>query len=300
MYVLSASRLLLVLLMNTNHTHLDSALFLSKVAVWAAALICTLSLPMALANDWLILICAPLAGLILAHGVELQHQSLHYTGVKSHRVSRALGFVLGLPALTPFSAYQLTHLWHHKNIGTANDREFFSHRLMGFSLVEFLAFAFSPLRALHGAFDKFQFPNNTRVQRTSKMGQRILLEFTAMKLFLSSGIMLCFIAPHFYSVLATWVFAYWSFSIWHFLIEFPEHYRCENLSGDVLKNTRSITSVPLARYLTNSNNFHVEHHLNPQVPMQKLCVVHTQIRSSIRYKCTGYVEFYKAVYREVK
>jgi len=56
----------------------------------------------------------------------------------------------------------------------------------------------------------------------------------------------------------------------HFLIELPEHIGCDKTHRDVRINTRSYRTNPIWFYITNGNNFHIEHHLYPHVAVHQL------------------------------
>ena len=66
-------------------------------------------------------------GLMFAHAVELQHQSLHGTGLATARGNRWVGRLLGLPMLVSYSHYRARHLRHHRYLGTSRDTEFFQY-----------------------------------------------------------------------------------------------------------------------------------------------------------------------------
>jgi fatty acid desaturase len=71
-----------------------------------------------------------LLGLAIAHGIELQHQAIHYTGFRNRILNIISGNLLGLPTLNSFTHYQTLHNWHHQKIGTKDDIEFFNdHRI---------------------------------------------------------------------------------------------------------------------------------------------------------------------------
>jgi fatty acid desaturase len=56
----------------------------------------------------------------------------------------------------------------------------------------------------------------------------------------------------------------------HFLIELPEHIGCDKTNRDVRVNTRTYRTNPVWFYITNGNNYHIEHHLYPHVAVHKL------------------------------
>ena len=77
----------------------------------------------------------------------------------------------------------------------------------------------------------------------------------------------------------------------HALIELPEHYRCDTDSTDSFRNSRSIRSTPFLTWFTNGNNLHVEHHLLPGLPIERLHELHERIAPRIKYLCPTYVSF---------
>ena len=68
-----------------------------------------------------------LLGMMFAHCIELQHQCLHHTAYRSKKWNRFIGVLLGLPSLVSFSDFQYSHMRHHRNLGTPQDKEFFDH-----------------------------------------------------------------------------------------------------------------------------------------------------------------------------
>lgn len=78
----------------------------------------------------------------------------------------------------------------------------------------------------------------------------------------------------------------------HKLIELPEHTFCNKGSADVFQNTRSVRSNPFMTWLTNGNNFHVEHHQFPSVPIDGLSSLYRENTGRHVFHSTGYRQFY--------
>src|SRR5579864_1573325 len=51
------------------------------------------------AHGWLALVAMAILGQLFAHGVELEHQTLHNTAFRGRSWNRGVGFMLGLPML---------------------------------------------------------------------------------------------------------------------------------------------------------------------------------------------------------
>ena len=85
----------------------------------------------------------------------------------------------------------------------------------------------------------------------------------------------------------------------HALIEMPEHYGCERDSRDTLHNTRSMPSNRVMQWFTNGNNFHVEHHRYPNIPLQNARLVYHVLTPGHRYNEPGYRAFYRKLMAEI-
>lgn len=82
-------------------------------------------------SHWLVVLVGELTlGILFAHAVELQHQVLHGTAFKSRKVSRFIGFLLGVPMMVAYSRYRTLHMLHHRFLGTDKDTEFLNMLVM--------------------------------------------------------------------------------------------------------------------------------------------------------------------------
>ena len=50
-------------------------------------------------------------------------------------------------------------------------------------------------------------------------------------------------------------------------------------------------------WFTNGNNFHVEHHLMPNLPIERLPDLHSEVRERLRYLEPGYVHYFRQLIR---
>jgi fatty acid desaturase len=242
-------------------------------------------------------------GLMFAHGVELQHQALHAQGFRNKQWNELAGIILGLPMLVSFAGYQASHLRHHKHLGTPKNKEFFDYgdqygssqralfrvwfnRLMMPSL--YLDFAKNLWQALWvGRFPAERHDVSARMRR----------DYIAMLFFIIAlGAASC-------ATFASLIFLVWALPLVlvaapvHALIEMPEHYRCDVSSTDVFRNTRTIKSNALMTWYTNGNNYHVEHHLMPSLPIDRLHDLHEAISKNNQFFHSSYRDFYLALLR---
>ncbi|GAA1982244.1 fatty acid desaturase family protein [Catenulispora subtropica] len=244
-----------------------------------------------------------LCGLMYAHAVELQHEALHGIGFRTMRANTVAGILLGLPLLTSFAAYQASHMRHHRLLGTPQNKEFFDygdqygagtgnrfHRTLlwvyRFSMVShFLGFFWTAGKLAAGRTLSEEKPTAMRGIRRD-YAIMIALIVTVVAATLVTG-----------SRLALWI---WLAPLAvagpvHAAIEFPEHYRCQTLTTDVFQNTRTIRSNRLAAWFTNGNNFHVEHHLMPSLPIHQLGELHGRLKGRHHYYHRTYRDFIRSL-----
>jgi len=77
----------------------------------------------------------------------------------------------------------------------------------------------------------------------------------------------------------------------------PEHHRCDALDQNIFVNTRTIRSNWLATWFTNGNNYHVEHHLMPNMPIERLPELHACVRGQIRNFHPTYISYFRSLLR---
>lgn len=256
---------------------------------------------------WLRVAGIVLLGCMFAHAAELQHETLHNLAYRSKRANKLAGIALGLPMLVSFTAYRVAHLRHHRDLGTPANREFFDYGnqygdggrrspvkvvlawLVRFSMIyHYGQFAANLARSLAGR----DIPGETA--HTSRSIRR---EYLITLAFLVS---LALISVASGELVIVWL---WLLPLLlvaaplHALIELPEHYRCDTLDRSPLVNSRTIRSNRMATWFTNGNNFHVEHHLAPNLPIDQLPGLHRAVRDRLRYFHSGYTSYFRALIR---
>lgn len=271
--------------------------FSFRLIFWIAILVVLFILPIYLPRVFTPVFSA-LLGLVFAHGIELQHQTIHYNAFVNLKLNILVGRILGLPTMNSYTHYQCLHMWHHQNIGTVDDNEFFrSHRSnkklsIGEFLRRFFGFQDTFMLILERIFLKPELPQKIFYRFGDKLVQ-IQKELHFYRI-----IFLCFLLAVIFNLISPVIFLNWILAIcfyhfWHFLFEFPEHYLCAISEKEIYKNTRTIRGTDFSSYITNFNNFHVEHHLYPYLPMDHLGVVHSSICNKIENKNLSYFEFYE-------
>jgi len=277
----------------------DNLVFVLKLFIYIGLL--WIGLYVSLAHSYVMGII--LTGVTIAHGIELQHQVLHGTALSNRTLNYITGFLLGLPMLTSYSSYKYNHLSHHKNVGTEDDLEFFEFNnlkkgygpgriLFSFFLIShFRDFFRIAIMSLTMAY--IGRTGNKTLDRTIRIEHVIIL--LALLTLLS---------------ISAWFDSYHGLIIWltsvvlvsapvHTIIELPEHFECDNQSSDILRNTRTISTSALAVWLTNGNNYHIEHHMYPLVRPEKLALVHRSHSHKCLFTNSSYIDFFRKLWGQI-
>jgi len=239
-----------------------------------------------------------LLGVIYAHGVELQHQALHNTALPSKSWNRLVGFFLGLPMLVSFTDYQVSHLRHHRLLGTADDREFFNY---GYDRLTSLKPLLAHLLMLRHYRDVSAFIAASLVGWTKpgikpQSARKIRAEYCWMAFFLAAAVVVS-IVFHTQALIYLWLVPLLFAIPAHALVELPEHWGRDHGTLDVAANTRTIKAGPLGSWYTNGNNYHIEHHWLPGVPNDRFPELHRAIGQSVATET--YPEFYRRFFMEL-
>ncbi|WP_207005341.1 fatty acid desaturase family protein [Trinickia mobilis] len=241
-------------------------------------------------------------GAFFAHGVELQHQVLHNQGLSNKYMNEFVGVLLGIPLLVSYAGYQASHLRHHKNLGTSENKELFDYgdqygEGKSASLLVWLKRIFMPslyISFLGGLWRALTFrPFDGESPDVSRRMRRDYVVVLFAIIFLSTA--------------SRWTGSILIFKVWliplvlfaapiHAFIEFPEHFSCNVKTTSVFENTRSIKSNAFMTWFTNGNNYHVEHHLMPGLPIDRLHDLHASIADQILHYYPTYRSFYGALF----
>ena len=239
-------------------------------------------------------------GLMYCHAQILQHDCLHDTAFKSKKLNYCVGVLLGLPMLVSFSHYRVSHRRHHAHIGTSRDQEFFGYHSLGKILAGkfFLdLFGFSRIKSCLKKLTAAAFCNAADPRLFSS---RAKSECCLMIFLLSAGVLLslAFQTP---IILKFWIIPLlFVAEPAYFLIELPEHFLCDKTTQDYYRNTRDIKGSWFSFWLTNGNNFHVEHHQNSRLQTQDFPGEFLQTtKSKYHYFENSYPEFYFKVLRSL-
>lgn len=224
-------------------------------------------------TGWLVILGALVQGAMYVHLIELQHSVLHLHFSDSHRVNRVLGVLLGLPMLISFSDFQYKHLRHHKHLGTMLNTETFTYQHEEINSPGAFAHAmFDYSRCVTLAQRIFKSLKGETITdgRNAVMEARVRYEYRLFALCLFAAALIS-IAMHNPAPILLWLAPLIAAEPIHFLLELPEHLGLPAHSNpNVFENTRTWGGSWFARWYSHNTNFHIAHHFNQLVPMDKL------------------------------
>jgi len=243
--------------------------FRGKLSIWAGLSIVGAMLALS-DRGWLVAGGIVLLGLMYAHGLELMHQCVHGAAFRDPAWNRAVGTVLGLPVLYAFSDYRAKHLDHHRLLGTPGNDDVVAFATMSaaaryFAMVpHFRQTVRTMLRAL-GQLAMDRFPIRARLARP------LIQDYSLIAAFLAAMIAGAWFAPRLVTML--WLLPLAIAVPVHAALDLVAHWRCASVGAPTV-TTRTIETGLLGRWFTNGNNFHVEHHLWPDLPPEMLRHAH--------------------------
>ncbi|MDZ7970555.1 MAG: fatty acid desaturase [Nostoc sp. DedSLP03] len=239
-----------------------------------------------------------LLGAMFAHSLELAHELGHHVHFRNERLNRRVGVLLALPMLVSYSSYKASHGHHHKALGTADDKESFAYDYDQITTIKGFIYHLSMVNHYWSALRNMRAAvfGEVRENVPSQIAWRIRNEFRLM-----AGLIIIMLT------LSVTLQTSFFLNVWllplllgtapiHALIELPEHLGCDSSTTNVFKNTRTIRTNKFVEWLVNGNNWHVEHHENPAVPMEYLRERHKQLAPKIEHLEPSYREFYSKLF----
>lgn len=254
------------------------------------------------AHSWYTIILLEGAlGLVMAHGLELQHEALHHNMFRNGALNRFFGVLVGAPMMVSYTHYQLQHLHHHKYVGTKEDAELFNYNESDLNSVpRFLTRAWNSRRipTFLSTYFKMLRHRYPTVATKPYHEKCLFQEYTLILLWFIAAVVGTFVFRTTLFLLI-WLVPFMVFGeLFHYFIELPEHLGCDKHDPEIPNNTRSIRTNPVIAYLVNGNNYHMEHHLYPKVAMHNLRRVHDHIFTRTETKTpTTYYRFFSGLLR---
>lgn len=216
--------------------------------------------------------------------VLLLHEGMHYTLFRNAFVNRWVSVLLGLPLLISYTAYQVMHLRHHQFLGDPRDPDDYENYTNNpaklwrmhygrLALGAFLYLLFIPILAWrHGS----------RVDR-----RRLVVEYVVMAAVWLAVV--CLVPP---------LVLLWAWGLPVILVGYMTNIRGFTQHGitdahDPFLASRTVLPNRVVEFCLLNENYHLEHHLFPEVPSYHLPRLHQLITPKLprRVSTTSYFGF---------
>lgn len=245
----------------------------------------------------------------------LMHECAHRSLFKSPFLNEIVGqWLCAAPVLLELHGYRKYHLTHHRSAGTKNDPDYVTYKPYPVSKKSFLRKIIRDLTGVTGIktvivlilmtlnLKKYELSYKPEDKEEDDSKQNLAVGVFRLALLIGIQLLL---AASFFMLFGKW----WAYLVWagSYLTTYMLFARIRNasehaavadlLNPNPLKHTRT-TLVSWWERLTiapNHVNYHLEHHLLPNVPHQNLSKLHKTLKKSEAYQDAEIVKGYIAV-----
>jgi fatty acid desaturase len=227
----------------------------------------------------------------LAHGTQLTHQLTHV--VFSNSKDRFIGWWLGVALFENFIEYRVSHLHHHRFIGSEKYHchpsrmpkvkglvKLVYNLLHLFKIVFYVKTAKRLLAALVGHSD---------IATNDKQKRMICQDYRWMILAYTGVLTAAYYFAFLPLLVDIWLIPLVIASCLHTLLELATHAQCAMDETDPALNSRSIRTNGLMNWFSNYCCYHAEHHQYMAVPVDALPQIHAQMPMDIKHTNPGYL-----------
>ncbi len=240
--------------------------------LWMTGATLTMACRWHMPSGWLhYLLCAVgivLSAVAINAFVLLLHEGMHGTLFARLFWNRWVSVFLGVPVLMSFSAYQVMHLRHHTYLGDPRNPDEYANYSTRPRLVWLMHF----MRLLLGAFLYLLcIPILGLRHGTPPQRRRIVVEYTILAMI---------------AAIAAWAVPgevlFWGWLLPVVLVGYMTNLRGFTQHGitegsDPFLASRTMRPHPLVAFCLLNENYHLEHHLFPEVPSYHLHTLHEMI-----------------------
>jgi len=236
---------------------------------------------------WVTLLLAVPTGFMVIRLFIIQHDCGHGSFFKSTRAADAVGRVLGVLTMTPYSYWKRTHAMHHATSGNLDHRGFgdintltvreylaktpvqrLKYRLYRHPLILFVigpSFHFMLVHRVPGIV-----PREWRRERRSILGTNVSLAAVVIGMGLLVGFK-AFLLVHLPLMAMTASLGVWLFYVQHqFEPTYWEHDEGWSYDAAALEGSSHYELPRVLRWLTGNIGLHHVHHLNSRIPNYRL------------------------------
>lgn len=218
---------------------------------------------------WLLRIAGTLLIALALHVFALlMHDGVHHSLLRNRTANRWMSVALGACLLISSSAYQAMHERHHVFLGDTRDPDHYQN-YAGRRVVWLLHF----VRLFLGTFLYLVLIPVMIARKASRSEQRrVLVEYAILAAVYA---LLWRLAPH-RVLLHAWLIPIIPAGIMFNIRSLAAHSLTD--PSDPLLASRSIEAHPVVAFFFRNENYHLDHHLFPEIPSYNLARVHSLIR----------------------
>ena len=264
---------------NVRHRAIELIVF---PAIWIIGATITLAAREYVELAWLQWLLVGLGVAISAVGLNafvlLLHEGMHHTLFANYYLNRWVSVLLGLPLVMSFSAYQVLHLRHHTYLGDPRDPDDYAN----YSNRPWLVWWMHIGRLAFGSFLYLIFiPLLAWRHGDSTQRRRIVEEYAVLAV---AAVLVAWLVPG--DVIL------WGWFLPAVLVGYMTNIRGFAQHGitdahDPYLASRTMKPHPLVAFCLLNENYHLEHHLFPEVPSYHLQALHELIWPRLPRVVTG-------------
>ncbi|KZN63282.1 hypothetical protein N473_17795 [Pseudoalteromonas luteoviolacea CPMOR-1] len=251
-------------------------------------------------NTALLIVCSIALGGVWAGFLAPFHECIHKTAFKSKALNQYAAWISGILFGMSPSIYKFLHFQHHRYTHVINkDPEiwgdgqftetgatkfkFWLKLLVGKSLLiskfkQLIIFSFKSYENRKKSMGWIIESNDKDYIRESRIILSIWMVFLTFSFAFFSQMAFVVLSLVFFHVFCSFWLA-------------TEHFGLPN-EGTVIEKTRTIYTNKIISFFLWNMNYHVEHHLYPDIPWYKLRTINKEIKPHIKNKSNGYIKFH--------
>ncbi|WP_372405356.1 fatty acid desaturase [Streptomyces luteireticuli] len=243
-------------------------------------------------SGWWALLGSVVLGFVLAGFINAAHDCVHGSHLRSKRANRVAGAAWSTPILLNFTIYRHQHLVHHRFTGVEGDTEpeetFTTLRAYLYALSGVPFWPGFPRRIWKTWRNDFPASVGTEDRR-----RQARQDNTAICAWIVLTAVLTVLFPY-PLLIAYWLPLVFSLPAGVFL-SLPEHYGLWGVP-EISRNTRTVRSNRLVRYVVWNANYHAEHHRYPAVASVNLHKLHRAMPDPHPVQEKSYFRFHAGLF----
>ena len=241
-------------------------------------------------RSWWVVPAMTIHGIVMVHWFAPFHECSHGTAFKSAVMNKAVGWVTGTSLFLIPVYFRYEHIAHHSYtqiVGDDPEMIPIAERLGGYlyyatAIPYFYSNLITLLRMLFGQFNTIELKflpkrEMPRVRRQAWIMAGVYVALAVGSIWLNT-----------YVVAIYWLIPRVVGEPFMRLIRISEHTGCPRVRN-ILRNTRTVLTFPLFRWLNWNNAYHAEHHAIPTIPFHALSDLHQTMGSYFEEVRHGYV-----------